>query len=122
MCNTGIIMTRPGEGVYKKVTNSLATADTSKWIFADQSLLSSVFQGRWAPLPYVYNALKTMRWKGVHDAIWRDDCVKNIHYIMAPKPWEETPSVHADSTHAWWWEMNGKRKEDDKARGVTDEF
>ena len=86
------------------------------------SLFSQVFQGRWAPLSYTYNALKTKRWKGVHDAIWRDDQVKNIHYFLTPKPWDETPPVHADPTHAWWCEMNEKRKEDDKARGVTDGF
>ncbi|EYE92163.1 glycosyl transferase family protein [Aspergillus ruber CBS 135680] len=122
LCNTGIIVTRPSEGVYKKITDSLATSDTSDWIFADQSLLSEVFQGRWAPLPYIYNALKTKRWKGVHDAIWRDDRVKNIHYFLTPKPWDETPPAHADPTHAWWCEMNEKRKEEDKASGVTDGF
>lgn len=114
-------MTRPSESVYKKITDSLATSDTSDWIFADQSLLSEVFQGRWAPLPYIYNALKTKRWKGVHDAIWRDDRIKNIHYFLTPKPWDETPPAHADPTHAWWCEMNEKRKED-KASGVTDGF
>lgn len=115
-------MTRPSEGLYKKITDVLAKSDTSSWIFADQSLLSEVFQGHWAPLPYIYNALKAKRWKGVHDAIWRDDHVKNIHYFLTPKPWDETPPIHANPTHAWWCEMNEKTKEGDKGSGVTDGF
>ena len=56
--------------------------------FAEQSLLSRLFPRRWAPLPYAYNALKTLRWRGVHDGLWRDGEVRCVHYILTPKPWE----------------------------------
>lgn len=56
--------------------------------FAEQSLLGRLFPRRWAPLPYAYNALKTLRWRGVHDGLWRDGEVRCVHYILTPKPWE----------------------------------
>ena len=73
-------------------------------------------------LPYVYNALKTLRWKGVHDQIWRDEEVKNVHYILSPKPWEEKEGESEDETHAWWFAANKKRLEDEKSRGIDDGY
>ncbi|KAK4163934.1 glycosyl transferase [Cladorrhinum sp. PSN259] len=61
---------------------------TSSYDFSDQVLLGDAFAGRWMALPYVYNGLKTLRWPGVHDAIWLDDRVKNLHYGLTPKPWQ----------------------------------
>jgi len=90
--------------------------------FADQSLLSDLFHGRWVALPYVYNALKTLRWKDVHAPIWRDDEVKNIHYILSPKPWDETPGVESNESHKWWWIYNFERLEKEKKVGVHDGF
>jgi len=74
------------------------------------------------PIPYIYNALKTMRWEGVHDAIWRDDKVKNIHYILSPKPWDETMETAADESHKWWIKVNDERVVEDKAKGIQDGF
>jgi hypothetical protein len=39
------------------------------------------FRGRWVPIPYVYNALKTL--KTAHTDIWNDDDVRNVHYMYA---------------------------------------
>lgn len=47
--------------------------------FPDQDALAAIFAGKWLPLPYVYNALKTLR--TVHKPLWNDDAVKNIHYM-----------------------------------------
>jgi lipopolysaccharide biosynthesis glycosyltransferase len=106
--------------------------------FADQSLLGDLFFGRWVALPYVYNALKTLRWQDVHSEIWRDNSVKNVHYILSPKPWDENEEVRAeaggkevvnkagdgkrDGTHAWWWKINGERKEAELAKESSDGF
>lgn len=129
MSNGGLLVVNPSRTVYDKITAQLASSSTSNYSFADQSLLSDVFYGRWVALPYVYNALKTMRWDGVHDAIWRDEHVKNIHYILNPKPWDEIEDLQAnqggekqkrDPSHAWWWELNAKRLKDEKERGVVD--
>ena len=87
-----------------------------------KSLLGDLFFGRWVPLPYTYNALKTLRWKGVHDAIWRDDEVKNVHYILSPKPWDEKKEDAKDETHPWWHDMNEERLKSEKAKGIDDGF
>lgn len=90
--------------------------------FADQSLLSDLYSGRWVPLPYIYNALKTLRWEGVHSEIWRDECVKNVHYILAPKPWDEMDSegrnIGKDPTHQWWVDANNERLAWEKEKGI----
>lgn len=97
--------------------------------FADQSLLSDVFYGRWVAIPYVYNALKTLRWKDVHAPIWRDEYVKNVHYILSPKPWDESPEERKkgekegrDGTHEWWWKFNDERLAEEKKSGIEDSF
>ncbi|KAK7964959.1 nucleotide-diphospho-sugar transferase [Apiospora saccharicola] len=91
--------------------------------FADQSVLSDLYRGRWVPLPYVYNALKTLRWEGVHAPIWRDDRVKNVHYILAPKPWDEVDAqgkfVGTDESHGWWVRVNNERLAWEKENGVA---
>lgn len=79
-------------------------------------MLSDTFRGRWVPLSYRYNALKTLRWN--HKDIWKDEDVKNVHYILSPKPWETKDSD--DPTFAWWWECNDKRMTKEKEMGIQD--
>lgn len=90
--------------------------------FADQSLLSDTFPGRWVALPYIYNALKTLRWPGVHDKIWRDDQVKNIHYILGDKPWNNPKGSHTEESMEWWWNYNDDRIKEEKAKNIDDGF
>jgi len=121
--NGGLQVVNPSKGVFDKILATLQDQDlTSSYEFADQSLLGERFHGRWVTIPYIYNALKTMRWKGVHDAIWRDDEVKNIHYILSPKPWDETIETAADESHKWWIKLNDERVVGDKASGIEDGF
>jgi hypothetical protein len=44
----------------------------------------SFFKGRWTPVPYIYNALKTLRI--IHPDLWRDEDVRNIHYMSVRRP------------------------------------
>ena len=74
------------------------------------------------PIPYIYNALKTLRWDGVHSAIWQDDKVKNIHYILSPKPWDEKLGEESSETHTWWLKANDERIFREKDNGVDDGF
>jgi lipopolysaccharide biosynthesis glycosyltransferase len=117
MPNGGLQVVNPSQATYDLIVAQLAKDATSEYEFADQSLLGDLFFGRWVALPYVYNALKTMRWRGVHDAIWRDNSVKNIHYILGPKPWEDGKS---DETNAWWTKMDQERKDAERAQGIAD--
>ena len=126
MPNGGLQVVIPSSEVYSLISSALKEEKTSAYDFSDQSLLGDVFHGRWVPLPYIYNALKTLRWKGVHDPIWRDDRVKNIHYILSPKPWDETEDdmkkSDRDESHQWWWDAHHKRLKAEQAKGIDDGF
>lgn len=124
--NGGLQVVNPSSAVYNLIVDHMSSDAAIDMEFADQSLLSDLFRRRWVPLPYIYNALKTMRWKGVHDAIWRDDHVKNIHYILAPKPWDEMDEdgnyIGKDDSHSWWVDYNKERLADEKKGGIKDGF
>lgn len=124
MPNGGLQVVVPSQKTYDLILKMLETESTIDMEFADQSMLSECFPGRWVTLPYVYNALKTLRWKGVHDKIWRDDEVKNAHILLSPKPWDEKEGEKGknDETHQWWWTFNDKRTAEEKSRGIDDGF
>jgi lipopolysaccharide biosynthesis glycosyltransferase len=120
--NGGLQVVNPSSTVYQLILDYLSSDAAIDLDFADQSLLSDLFKNRWVPLPYIYNALKTLRWEGVHPQIWRDDKVKNMHYILAPKPWDEMNErgefIGKDETHGWWVKTNQERLKDEEGRGI----
>ncbi|KAF2452946.1 glycosyl transferase family protein [Lineolata rhizophorae] len=121
MPNGGLQVVNPSREVYDAIVERLGQAtSTAGYEFADQSLLADLFPGRWVALPYVYNALKTLRYDYVHAPIWRDECVKNVHYILAPKPWDERPGETTEVPHEWWWDMTLERRKAEKDRGIDD--
>jgi lipopolysaccharide biosynthesis glycosyltransferase len=122
MPNGGLQVVNPSQAVYDLILAQLGNESAMAYDFADQSLLSDVFFGRWVALPYTYNALKTMRTEGVHHQIWRDDEVKNIHYILSPKPWDEEAGKCSNENHEWWWKVNTERLEHEKKSGIEDGF
>jgi len=123
MPNGGLQVVNPSAAVYNMILESMSNSSSiENYEFADQSLLSDVFKGRWMPLPYTYNALKTLRWKDVHAPIWRDYEVKNVHLLLSPKPWDEEPGKESDETHTWWWKVNKERLADEKKIEIEDGF
>jgi lipopolysaccharide biosynthesis glycosyltransferase len=119
MMNGGLVVVQPNQELFDKIMQTIQDPEkTMNYAFADQSLLSDTFYGRWMSLSYKYNALKTLRW--CHKEIWRDEEVKNVHYILSPKPWESRDSE--DETHGWWWEVTDRRYEEEKIRGTKDGF
>ncbi|PGH15400.1 hypothetical protein AJ80_05584 [Polytolypa hystricis UAMH7299] len=124
--NGGLQVVNPSTAVYNTILKTLENpSSTSNYDFADQSLLADLFPGRWVGIPYTYNALKTLRWKGVHNAIWRDEEVKNVHYILSPKPWDENQgaesakeSTKTDESHEWWWQINNDRLDQEKLADI----
>ncbi len=121
--NGGLQVVNPSKTLYASILERMKTPSAvENYEFADQSLLSDLFQGRWVTLPYVYNALKTLRWEDVHAPIWRDQEVKNVHYILSPKPWDEQPGEGVDETHAWWWSTNLERLAAEEQNGIQDGF
>ena len=115
--NGGLQVVVPSAELFDRIARTMRAPDkTTNYAFADQSLLSDTFRGQWVPLSYKYNALKTLRW--CHAPIWKDDDVKNVHYILAPKPWETRESD--DPTHEWWWQANDERQRQEKEAGTAD--
>ncbi|WYZ41321.1 hypothetical protein EsH8_V_000216 [Colletotrichum jinshuiense] len=123
--NGGLQVVNPSKRLFEQIVRHMEQG-AMDMDFADQSLLSDLYRGRWVALPYVYNALKTMRWEGVHDPIWRDDEVKNVHYILAPKPWDEIDErgewTGTEESHKWWVDYNRERKKGEAARGINDGY
>ena len=108
--NGGLIILQPGAEVHHKVMRVFDEECAAGRIlqFADQTLQSMAFAGQWVPLPYIYNALKTLR--ECHAEIWDDDHVKIVHYIMA-KPWNDKDGGDkTQPTHAWWRAENEERR------------
>jgi len=123
MPNGGLQVINPSAAIYNRILNQLTNDNAiDSYDFADQSMLGDLFFNRWVTLPYIYNALKTLRMKGVHDAIWRDGRVKNIHYILSPKPWDEKSGHTSNPSHEWWLEKNAERLKEEKAEGIDDGF
>jgi lipopolysaccharide biosynthesis glycosyltransferase len=120
--NGGLVVVNPSKAVYDLILQHLESDAVIDMDFADQSLLSDLFRGCWVPLPYTYNALKTLRREDVHAEIWRDDMVKNVHYILAPKPWDELDTegnnISTDPTHAWWVDVNKERLTAESEKGI----
>lgn len=124
MLNSGLLVVRPSRETYSHIEAALhEPARLAKYDFPDQELLSDVFHGRWVALPYVFNALKTLRWADVHGGIWRDGEVRIVHYIFAKKPWHDhCGSDDMDETHRWWWEANKQRKAFERQSGIVDDI
>src|SRR5947207_2062870 len=122
--NGGLQVVNPSTAVYNQIL-AYMESDAANMDFADQSLLSDLYRGRWVPLPYIYNALKALRWEGVHNQIWRDDQVKNVHYILTPKPWDEMDAggknISKDFTHQWWVDVNIERLAAEKEKAVAND-
>jgi inositol 3-alpha-galactosyltransferase len=84
-----------GDNVRALLT-STSKADQEKiasWMFPDQDLLADMFRGKWVSIPWIYNAIKTMRYW--HGNFYRDEEVRNLHYII-DKPWQRRPDRNSD--------------------------
>ncbi|KAF4503556.1 galactinol synthase [Fusarium agapanthi] len=120
--NSGLLVINPSKVVFDQIVTRMNEAGLD-YQFPDQDLLADLYKGRWVALPYIYNALKTMRDPSVHGAIWRDEKVKNVHYILSPKPWDELGS---DGTwtgdkpiHKWWIDAYKSMRAEEKTLGIS---
>lgn len=108
LLNSGAVVLTPSATVARSIVDFLHTSPlVPTFSFPDQDLLAAFFKGRWKPLPWVYNAFKTLR--TIHKGLWRDEEVRCVHYILPDKPWKKR--VRGDDvvdetteTHKWWWE------------------
>lgn len=111
--NGGFLVLKPDQAVFAWLQQKVAAIDDlRRYPFSEQDLLNEVFENRWLPLPWIYNALKTLPFQ--HPALWREAEVKNLHYILA-KPWQRDlnqPESERDRYYALdklWWERGGEQ-------------
>ncbi|KAI9457740.1 nucleotide-diphospho-sugar transferase [Russula earlei] len=108
LLNSGLVVLTPSATLARAIVDFLRESPlVPTFIFPDQDALAAFFQGRWKPLPWVYNALKTLR--VIHKNIWRDEEVRCLHYILSDKPWNarvREGDIVGDMTEVdkWWWE------------------
>jgi Glycosyl transferase family 8 len=124
LLNSGLVVLTPSATLARSIVDFLRTSPlVPTFIFPDQDLLAAFFQGRWKPLPWVYNALKTLR--TIHKNLWRDEEVRCLHYILPDKPWkarvgEGDPVDDLTELDRWWWErfdrLVGELKDDPETR------
>ncbi|KAI8049093.1 family 8 glycosyl transferase [Syncephalis plumigaleata] len=115
--NSGFMVLLPSDTEYQSIMRTASEVeDLSTLVFPDQDLLNLHFEGRIFNMPYIYNALKTLR--NCHSAIWHDDDVKCIHYILE-KPWSvdrNNPEVingPFGELYAKWWEIYDQLRAED---------
>lgn len=69
LLNSGLVVLSPSRALHDRIVQHLHTSPTvATMALPDQDLLGEVFEGRWTPLPWRMNALKTFRW--VHPNLW----------------------------------------------------
>ncbi|TGZ81331.1 nucleotide-diphospho-sugar transferase, partial [Ascodesmis nigricans] len=101
--NSGLLLLHPSLPLFSSLLTTIHTSPLSPTLqFPDQDLLSDVFRGKWWPLGWMWNAVKTMRYW--HPGVWRDGSVRVVHYIVE-KPWEVRRGEEGEDavTVGWWW-------------------
>jgi len=101
--NGGFLVVEPDREVFDAMLTRLhGLTDLTRFRFAEQDFLNEFFHGRWRPVPYVDNALKTLPHH--HPSMWVPGQAKNIHYII-DKPWEARtePGSRYHELHEMWW-------------------
>ncbi|KAF7969214.1 hypothetical protein HWV62_27915 [Athelia sp. TMB] len=107
LLNSGLVVLNPSMKLAGEIGEYLSTSPlVPTFSFPDQDLLAAFFAGRWKPLPWKYNALKTLRI--IHKNLWRDEEVRCLHYILADKPWharvgEPGSGGDYEEVNRWWW-------------------
>ncbi|EPQ28292.1 uncharacterized protein PFL1_04119 [Pseudozyma flocculosa PF-1] len=109
LINSGLVVLRPDSTTLRRMIERINTDPrVVAYRFPDQDFLADWFEDRVKILPWTYNALKKL--KTVHPNIWRDQEVRNVHYIL-DKPWKlgrpGTPANPKDidaEIHSWWWD------------------
>jgi len=107
LLNSGTVVLNPSKELANALYESFSTNDKLlTYIFPDQDFLSEFFEGKWKPIPWYYNALRTLR--SIHADVWDDEQVHCIHYILSDKPWlsrknPDPNARHFGLLHDWWW-------------------
>lgn len=111
--NSGLIVLTPDQAKFDAMIKYLnSISDLNIYPFPDQDFLNEIFQEKWKPISYVYNALKTLQW--AHEPMWDINQVKNVHYILT-KPWDididdqglsDLETIYKPLYKIWWHSYN----------------
>lgn len=122
--NGGLVVVYPHPETYREIFEKLKDQEATKqYRFPDQDLMADVGRDRWVGLSYKYNALKTLR--SIHSDLWQDEEVKNIHYIMGPKPWDFATRKEAEAsdptgTFSHYWDIYEDRIQYERKLGLIE--
>jgi inositol 3-alpha-galactosyltransferase len=104
--NAGLLVLIPDKKERERMESELAKMNgqgIAKWRFAEQDFLNLYFEGRWQPLPFIYNAQKTI--KCHHPDVWRLEDIAVMHYVDE-KPWSHRDSEenqgYREEVDLWW--------------------
>ncbi|KAJ8508790.1 hypothetical protein ONZ45_g8974 [Pleurotus djamor] len=79
LLNSGLVVLNPSPEISQGLSHYLATSpDVPTFSFPDQDLLAAYFKGKWKPLNWYYNALKTLRAKGTAKPSVATQCLDNV--------------------------------------------
>lgn len=121
--NSGTVILNPSTALFTGIKKFLETSErVSEWTFPDQDLLSEYFKGRWKPISWWYNALRTL--STTHPSIWQESEIRCLHYIFADKPWQSRVyQGDSESTFAvmnrWWWDRFDALGQEMKCNDLT---
>ncbi|MEG4836990.1 glycosyltransferase family 8 protein [Microcoleus sp. B9-D4] len=109
--NSGLFVFHPNVAMANDMVNKIQTAseNLSRYLFPDQDFLNDYFKSQWLRLPYVYNAMKTM--KVAHPDLWNLQNIHNLHYIIN-KPWNidiKSSSINEEQfydLYEIWWDFS----------------
>ena len=131
--NSGVFLFHPSEELKQSVMKTFAESDKlAEYPCPDQDFMAyEVFRGKWMPLNWAFNALKTMRYW--HGNLWHsekgDQEVRVLHYIV-DKPWQKRIASDGiagylgrdGETHSWWWtiwsEWSNQRIESEEGKAL----
>lgn len=124
--NSGLFLFHPSWMLWESINEYFyASSKLGEYSFPDQDFLVTFFQGRFASIPWGWNAVKTMAYR--HEGLWAPDQVKIVHYIV-DKPWAKAThrgdkevgfSGKDGPLHAAWWEAFEEWKGEMERRGLS---
>ncbi|KAF9532047.1 nucleotide-diphospho-sugar transferase [Crepidotus variabilis] len=106
--NSGTVVLNPSKPLAASIVHHLYTSPrVAEWKFPDQDMLSEYFKGKWRPISWYYNALRSLY--NSHPTMWSEREIRCLHYIFADKPWQSRRTPRGmekgfDVMDKWWWE------------------
>jgi lipopolysaccharide biosynthesis glycosyltransferase len=104
--NSGLMVLKPSLHTYKMMRALIHSIDS--YDGGDQGFLNEYYKGKWAQLPYEYNAVQTTFPSGA----WQLEDVAVLH-LMQFKPWHPVPDSmeYLQPFFDLWWSFLGDADE-----------